>query len=140
AYEVLDHDSKNGTRVDGVVVRAAPIQSGSLLRVGATLMLFEELSAAARPLSESHPVVLGRSGPLRAALDPLELAALHERCVTISGSPGSGRRHLLGALALPNATRLIDAAAGHITALSTADTLPPPQPLTPASLTLALTH
>jgi len=91
---VRDLESRNGTRVDGVVVLAAELHDGAVLGLGRSQIRFEHTTEAVRvPLSESERFggLVGRSVGTRAAFAILERAAPTDATVLLTGETGTGK-------------------------------------------------
>jgi two-component system, NtrC family, response regulator GlrR len=91
---VQDLNSRNGTVVDGVTVREAFLKSGSLLRMGNTVVRFELGTRMHRvPVSERTRFgsLVGRSIEMRAAFGWLERAARSNATVLLEGETGTGK-------------------------------------------------
>ncbi|CAN94914.1 Sigma-54 dependent transcriptional regulator [Sorangium cellulosum So ce56] len=99
--QIEDVGSRNGTWLDGHRLPAdepVPIEDGSILRVGETLLVYRE--AYAGP-AEPEPAVGGLTGPwgLRAARAELDrLATRPVRNVLITGESGTGKEMLAEAV------------------------------------------
>jgi transcriptional regulator with GAF, ATPase, and Fis domain len=98
---VRDLGSKNGTRVDGVAVLAAPVHHGAVLGVGDTKLRIE-LGDADVPVPLSDHVAfgaaVGRSPAMRALFAVLESAAPSDATVLLEGETGVGKDVLAQAL------------------------------------------
>jgi transcriptional regulator with GAF, ATPase, and Fis domain len=93
-YLVTDLESTNGTRLDGRRVRAAYVEVGDKIQLGATqLRLESDKRAVALPLSErgSFGRLLGRSVAARRLFALLERVAPETATVLLSGETGSGK-------------------------------------------------
>jgi two-component system response regulator GlrR len=91
---VRDLGSTNGTIVDGVTVMDAFLRSGSLVRIGNTVVRFESHGErVALPLSPSAEfgTLVGVSAPMRATFALLERASASACTVLIEGETGTGK-------------------------------------------------
>jgi len=91
---VRDLESKNRTKVDGVVVHVAELHDGAVLGLGRTQVRFEHTDASVRlPLFERDRfgVMVGRSPAMRAVFAVLERAAQSDATVLITGETGTGK-------------------------------------------------
>jgi DNA-binding NtrC family response regulator len=89
-----DLGSRNGTRVDGVPVLAAPLEDGARISLGRSALRFELRDATlALPLSTqaSFGLMTGRSPAMRAAFALLERAAVGDTTVLLTGETGTGK-------------------------------------------------
>jgi two-component system, NtrC family, response regulator GlrR len=93
-YLVTDLESTNGTRLDGRRVRAAYVDVGDKIQLGATQLRLEaDKRAVALPLSErgSFGRLLGTSVAARRLFALLERVAPETATVLLSGETGSGK-------------------------------------------------
>jgi len=92
-FEVLDLDSKNGVFLEGVPVKVAPLQHGSVIRAGQSVFLF---STDGRPDFDAaaDPMLVGYSAPLWRALFRAREALTQGHDLVVTGAPGSGRTTL----------------------------------------------
>jgi transcriptional regulator with PAS, ATPase and Fis domain len=91
---VRDLGSRNGTRVDGVLVQAAYLRRGALLTLGRNVVCFELADdRVSIPLHESPQLGLlaGRSPAMRAAFAVLARAAESDITVLLRGETGTGK-------------------------------------------------
>ena len=91
---VRDLGSRNGTRVDGVMVQAAYLRRGAVLALGRNLVSFELADdRVSIPLHESDHLGLlaGRSPAMRAAFAVLARAAGSDITVLLRGETGTGK-------------------------------------------------
>ena len=91
---VRDLQSRNGTVLDGVLVRDAFLRAGSLLRLGKTVLQFDlGVEINRLPLSEATQfgTLAGVSAPMRAAFAMLACAAESEATVLLEGETGTGK-------------------------------------------------
>ena len=95
-YELVDHDSRNGSFVDGVRVQRRELGVGTILRLGVSLFELTSGDAADMEpidlagLGARYDVLIGRSLPFRRMLEHLEAAAKADGAVLISGEDGVG--------------------------------------------------
>ncbi len=102
-WEVADHDSKNGTFVNGRPKSHAQLRDGDVIRVGAVAMVFRDAFAAGAgdlDLAESSeaPGLCTLVPPLRAALEHVRTIAAADVPVLIDGPTGVGKELLAAAL------------------------------------------
>ncbi|MFO0683149.1 MAG: sigma 54-interacting transcriptional regulator [Sandaracinus sp.] len=91
---VRDLGSRNGTRLDGVVVRDADAASGSVLSIGRTRLRIDVHTAskpAALSASERFGALRGRSKAMRRVFAVLERAARNDATVLLGGETGTGK-------------------------------------------------
>jgi transcriptional regulator with PAS, ATPase and Fis domain len=84
---IVDLGSRNGTRVNGRVVRTARLARGDVVRLGAWVGV---VTAALEPFSEIAPGLFG-GGVLREALAPLTQAAKSDLPIVLEGETGTGK-------------------------------------------------
>ena len=91
---VVDTSSRNGTIVDGVVVRDAYLRDGSRIQLGTTAVR-TKYGAASTPVklsdSEQFGLLVGQSVSMRAMFSLLERAAKAEATILIEGETGTGK-------------------------------------------------
>lgn len=98
---VVDLDSTNGTVVDGVRIKEAMLPSGSLVRVGGSVIrVIPVEDPVVIPLSarERFGGLLGRSVAMREVFAILERVAPTEATVLVEGETGSGKELVAEAL------------------------------------------
>ncbi len=105
-----DLGSDGGTRVNGVDVLEAPLESPSTVAIGDTTIRFDLGSESiALPLStaERFGVVVGRSVAMRALFAVLERAAASDATVLLEGETGTGKEAIAESIhrASPRAER-----------------------------------
>jgi DNA-binding NtrC family response regulator len=91
---VRDLDSRNGTILDGVRVVEGFLRSGSLIRMGATVVSFQLGTESNRlPLSERTQFgsLVGASVAMRSIFAYLERAAASDATVLLEGETGTGK-------------------------------------------------
>ncbi len=89
-----DLGSRNGTRIEGVPVLAAPLQASATLALGNSQIRFELDAAVVRlPMSERDHfgVMIGGSPSMRRTFATLERAAQSDATVLIEGETGTGK-------------------------------------------------
>jgi two-component system response regulator GlrR len=89
-----DLGSKNGTRVDGVLVQAAYLRRGALLTIGRNTVRFELADdRLSIPLhqADSLGLLVGRSAAMRAPFAVLARAAESDITVLLRGETGTGK-------------------------------------------------
>lgn len=87
-YDLVDHESRNGSLVGGEPVQRAQLYDGSVIRLGGTVMVFGALPPASAP--ETGEMV-GCSAAFMAAMDKVERVATSHLPVLILGPTGSGK-------------------------------------------------
>lgn len=93
-YLLRDHDSTNGTFLDGVKVREAYLSPGSVIRLGQTEMTFSPLEERIDILQSSADrfgELIGSSAPLREVYGILERIAPTDVTVLLEGETGTGK-------------------------------------------------
>jgi len=86
-----DEGSKNGTWLDGHRIEGAvPVEVGAVIRLGATLLLFER-DALSRPSSAPDGELIGRSTSHLDVLDGVRTVAGTELPVLLLGETGTGK-------------------------------------------------
>jgi DNA-binding NtrC family response regulator len=105
---VRDLESRNGTLLDGVVVRDAYLRAGSVLQLGRVALRFRPSDRSTSVLLSSRTELgslVGRSAPMRACFAMLERAAASDVVLLLEGETGTGKSqaaravHALGARA-----------------------------------------
>lgn len=88
-YRLLDRGSRNGTFLDGKKIDAAPLEHGSVLRVGGSLLVYSEAFVPRGLNLGEHRagVALKRSIPEASA----DLAAASTLSILIQGPTGAGK-------------------------------------------------
>ena len=90
-WTVRDHGSKNGTWLNGVRVEGTTsLEVGAVVRVGATLLLFER-DTLSRPVSAPDPELVGRSTAHLDVLDAIRTVAGTGLPVLLLGETGTGK-------------------------------------------------
>jgi DNA-binding NtrC family response regulator len=90
-WRLEDTGTKNGTRVDGVQVESAWLTSGSVIRAGDSLFVFE---GGTPPGGFIRPTPAGRSLALDWAHQMIDRVAPTELTVLIQGPTGAGKERL----------------------------------------------
>jgi len=93
-YLLRDHNSTNGTFLDGVKVREAYLSSGSVIRLGQTEMTFSPLEERIDILQSSADrfgELIGSSSSLREVYGILERIAPTDVTVLLEGETGTGK-------------------------------------------------
>ncbi len=94
-FEIVDHDSRNGTFVDGVRTEKGRLALGSIIRLGVSV--FELTSGdvvtgdEVEGLGTDRDAMVGRSAPFLLALARLREAAATEDPVVLFGESGAGK-------------------------------------------------
>jgi DNA-binding NtrC family response regulator len=91
---VQDLDSKNGTRVNGVEVRAAYLEDGDILTMGRSRVRYRvgtERVRVSLPARDRFGQLVGRSAAMRAVYHMLERAAESDLNVLLLGETGVGK-------------------------------------------------
>lgn len=86
---IQDLGSHNGTFVDGRRITSCRLVAGSLVGVGAVLLLCHSGPLLHRPASS--PVLMGASSVLGEVIEELERAAREPVCVLVQGESGVGK-------------------------------------------------
>ncbi len=89
ALELSDHDSKNGSHVDGVRARDGYLRPDSVLRFGGTILALVRLPDL--PSGGPGVELLGDSAPLREVVGSLSRVAPEKIDVLLLGETGSGK-------------------------------------------------
>jgi transcriptional regulator with GAF, ATPase, and Fis domain len=107
-FRVRDLESKNGTTLDGTAIVEAYLRTGSLLKVGCTVLQFQlgaeriELPLSARTRFGS---LVGSSAAMRGAFAVMERAAASDATVLLEGETGTGKEGAAEAIHLGGARR-----------------------------------
>jgi DNA-binding NtrC family response regulator len=96
--ELVDHESRNGSFVEGLRVTRTHLTRGSIIRLGVTIF---ELSNECEDNDETldddfdeREPLLGRSSSFREVLGSLARAATNDKPVTIIGESGTGKKRV----------------------------------------------
>jgi DNA-binding NtrC family response regulator len=92
-FELVDHDSRNGSFVDGLRVQRVKLAPGAIIRLGVTVF---ELTADDREVMPTVRMglrdgLVGRSSLFVAVAEELQRAAAGERPVVLVGEAGTGK-------------------------------------------------
>jgi len=93
-YVLRDHDSTNGTFLDGVRVREAYLSPGSVIRLGQTEMTFaplEERIEVPQSKAGSFGELIGSATPMQEVYGILERIAPADVTVLLEGETGTGK-------------------------------------------------
>ena len=100
---IRDLQSSNGLFVDGRQVTEAPLEAGTVLRVGDTLLVISDGAPEAPPPAEGDLGMVGRSPQLAEVRRVIRKVAPSTVPVLVSGETGTGKE--LAALALHEGSR-----------------------------------
>jgi hypothetical protein len=107
-FRVRDLESKNGTALDGVPIAEAWLRSGSLLKLGRTVLQFNlgtgSIALPISPLTRFGSLV-GRSVAMRGAFALMERAAASDSTVLLEGETGTGKEGAAAAIHAESARR-----------------------------------
>jgi DNA-binding NtrC family response regulator len=97
--ELVDHDSRNGSFVDGVRASRAVVHSGSIIRLGVTLFELtdergDDVEATLDDDSDEREPLVGRSPAFRAAVASLGALAEAVAPLMIIGEAGTGKKRI----------------------------------------------
>lgn len=94
-YEIVDHDSRNGSFIDGVRRDKCHLSDGSILRLGVSVFELTADDADAEPpppnVGADRDALIGRSVGFQAAHAELLRAAKSDAPVVVSGEVGTGK-------------------------------------------------
>jgi DNA-binding NtrC family response regulator len=93
-YLLRDHDSTNGTFLEGVKVREAYLSPGSVIRLGQTEMIFSPLEERIDILQSSADrfgELIGSAAPMQEVYGILERIAPTDVTVLLEGETGTGK-------------------------------------------------
>jgi len=94
---IRDLTSRNGTLVNGVSVLAAHVTTGSMIRLGRTVLAFDSNRRATTEVAsgdrdrDRFGSLVGKSAPMRRVFTVLEQAAACDVTVLIHGETGTGK-------------------------------------------------
>jgi transcriptional regulator with AAA-type ATPase domain len=96
SHLVEDAGSRNGMRVDGASVRRAPLTHGTVIRLGATLLVYTdyEVPAGALLTGPVSPTLLGHSVAMQRVRGEIQLVAPHPVSVLVLGDTGVGKERV----------------------------------------------
>ncbi len=99
-YQLRDHGSRNGSRVDGRLVALddgpRPLRDGTVIRVGDVLLVLEvdERLPTDDPGEVSHDAIFGHSNAIKRLRADIYAAAADPSAVLIIGDTGSGKENV----------------------------------------------
>lgn len=98
ACELVDHDSRNGSFVDGLRITKIPLTEGNIIRLGVTLFELtsgedDVDSTLDDDLDEGEPLV-GKSARFRALMNLVAEAARSSQPATLIGEAGTGKKRI----------------------------------------------
>jgi two-component system, NtrC family, response regulator GlrR len=108
AVVLTDLGSRNGTTVDGVPVRAAPLRDGATIGIGTTRLVFQlESDHATIPLAttERFGRMVGAAPATRSVMAQLAKVAQTDATVLLEGETGTGKEIAADALHRESARR-----------------------------------
>lgn len=88
--EVVDHDTTNGTFVEGKRVDRFSIEEPSIVRAGETLFEVAPVETRGKSIPDD-PLIVGRSGPIKELLATIRKVASSELSILILGETGVGK-------------------------------------------------
>ena len=106
-----DLESRNGTKVDGLSVLAAPLSPGAILALGDTRVRYEPGDQPLRvPLSDHRRfgAAVGSSLRMRAIFAVLERAAPSDATVLVTGETGTGKEIIAESIHAQSPRALLD--------------------------------
>jgi transcriptional regulator with GAF, ATPase, and Fis domain len=96
-HHIVDLDSRNGVFVDGLRAKRAPLRDGSVIRIGACVLLYlEHALPASAPRHPPRPGLLGESVGMQRVRGEVALVAPHTTNVLILGDTGVGKEAIAG--------------------------------------------
>lgn len=95
-HELIDHESRNGSFVDGVRVQRSHLSVGTILRLGVTLFELtrdtaEDDGSSPPHIGDQRDAFIGRSVAFRELAAALDAACKDAEPVVVTGEPGSGK-------------------------------------------------
>jgi DNA-binding NtrC family response regulator len=98
-WRVVDLGSRNGVWVDGVRTEAADLLPGTVVRVGASLLVYSEIELLPeQTLAPERAGLLGRSLAMQRVRGDLDLVARRAVNVVVSGETGVGKERVAAEL------------------------------------------
>jgi two-component system response regulator GlrR len=103
SWSLVDTNSRNGTHVNGERIERRRLASGDVLRLGAHLLIFQQLDAAAcrrlvgRPLG-TDGILIGKSHAMLALREQIAAASTLRRTTLLLGETGVGKERVAEAL------------------------------------------
>jgi transcriptional regulator with GAF, ATPase, and Fis domain len=95
-HVVEDAGSRNGLHVDGGLTTSAPLRHGSVIRVGATLLVYtdHEVPPGVLFAGPGSSTLLGHSVPMQRLRGEIQLVAPHAVSVLVLGDTGVGKERV----------------------------------------------
>ena len=92
SWRLVDRGSRNGTTVDGARITEVTLQHGAVIRIGRTLLLFQdETVRTGKKLAPESPRLLGRSEAIRRLRSDIAQVASRAVPVLVLGPTGVGK-------------------------------------------------
>jgi transcriptional regulator with PAS, ATPase and Fis domain len=92
-FRITDHDSQNGTFVNGIPIKQGPLFHGDQIAVGTLVFVFLLEDGEAHPGDSAAPryPIVGESAAIRHVLEFIEQVAALDGTVLIAGETGTGK-------------------------------------------------
>ena len=92
-WQIIDEGSRNGSFVNGSRITSHHLKTGDVIRVGSTLLLYQELilDVGEQLLSGVAPALIGSSVALKRVIDSAHQIAQKNSSVLIHGETGVGK-------------------------------------------------
>lgn len=93
-FRITDHDSQNGTFVNGIPVKERVLVDGDRIAIGISLFVFlsPEMGSIAGSLPGFDFPIVGETAAIRHVLEFVAQVAPLDGCVLISGEKGTGKK------------------------------------------------